>query len=218
MRSQAPTPALNSVMDLAPTQVGCGVLVYVMGPSGAGKDSLIARAAAMEARAWQARPLHVARRRITRPADATENHISMTHAEFAACLGCGEFVMHWESHGLHYGIGGEILDRLAEGSVVIINGSRAYFPEAKRRFPGLIPVTVRVDPNVLRQRLLARNRETPEEIEARLCRAAQFSAEDGDAVIIDNSGDLNAAAAAFCLFIGGLRVGAYTFSPSPRAA
>lgn len=163
------------------------------------------------------RELHVARRRITRPADGTENHLAMTEAAFAACCDRGEFVMHWKSHGLRYGIGREVADWIAAGAVVIVNGSREYLPVAKSRFPGLIPVCVRVSPGVLRQRLANRNRETPEAMEERLRRAEQFVGEDADAVIIDNSGDLETAAAAFCLFIRGLRAGASCFRPLPQA-
>ena len=183
-----------------------GVLVYVMGASGAGKDTLISRLEAMETGACETRPLHVARRRITRPGgDGTENHLPMSDGEFDACLDQGDFILNWESHGLRYGISIEILGWLAVGSVVVVNGSREYLPQARRIFPNLIPVFVHVSRETLHQRLLARNRETPEEIENRLNRASLAVPGDQGVVVIDNSTDIENATRVFCSLVRALR-------------
>ena len=61
-----------------------GCLVLVVGPSGAGKDTLLRRAAA--ALRDEGRYCFV-RRYITRPAgDPHEDHVALTEEEFAACF------------------------------------------------------------------------------------------------------------------------------------
>ena len=201
--------------------LSAGVLVYVMGPSGAGKDTLIAQAKDMPAGSLETRPLHIARRRITRPSgDSTENHHVMADSEFARACQMGEFVMHWESHGLCYGISREIEGWLAADAVVIVNGSREYLPRARKIYPNLIPVLVHVAPEILRQRLLARGRETPEDIEKRVRRASLAVPEIPGLVVIDNSGPLDRAVLAFSLLIKDLREDTYTpgTPTSPRLA
>ena len=132
-----------------------GQLVYVMGASGSGKDSLLQ---ALRPR-LRGLPVAFARRYITRPFSARgERHIAVSPERFAAMAASGEFVMDWQSHGLRYGIGKGIETTLAHGHVVLMNGSRGYLPEALRRFPSLVPVLVEVDASVLRARLLARGR------------------------------------------------------------
>lgn len=171
-----------------------GRLIYLLGPSGAGKDTLIDH---VRDRVDGVLPVAFAHRYITRPADAGgESHIFLTEAEYAERLSRGLFAMAWDSHGLRYGVGREIDLWLDAGLTVVVNGSRAWLPEARRRYPGLIPVVLTVAPNELRRRLIARGRESAEQIEARLARAAAFSIDDKTAVIIDNSGPLEHAATA----------------------
>ena len=67
------------------------------------------------------------------------------------------------------------------GHWVLLNGSRAYLPEALARFPGLVAVHITASPQVLRERLLARGRETREEVEARVQRALAYSPPPGAA-------------------------------------
>ena len=171
-----------------------GQLVYVMGASGSGKDSLLQ---ALRPR-LRGLPVAFARRYITRPLSAKgERHIAVSPERFAAMAASGEFVMDWQSHGLRYGIGKGIETTLAHGHVVLMNGSRGYLPEAFRRFPSLVPVLVEVDASVLRARLLARGREQGADIEERIARAS-MPAESPDGVRrIDNSGSLAESTEAF---------------------
>lgn len=149
-----------------------GVLLYVIGASGSGKDSLM-----QHARFKLAQDANVvfAHRYITRPSDAGgENHIALSEAEFESRVVQKLFPLHWHSHGLRYGIGCELNHWLAKGLTVVLNGSRAYLPEASRRYPELVPVLIEVSPAVLRARLQGRGRESDDEIEARLQRAGEF--------------------------------------------
>jgi ribose 1,5-bisphosphokinase len=166
-----------------------GRLIYLMGPSGVGKDSLLQ--AAREP--LLARGCRIARRVITRSAEATgEDAIAVTEAEFEQLRHRGAFALHWQAHGLHYGISTQIDDWLAAGEDVLVNGSRGYLTEARRRYPQLQAVLLTVALPVLRERLLARGREPLEEIEARLARNEQFrsTAEQNEALLLDNSGPL----------------------------
>lgn len=165
-----------------------GRLIYLMGPSGSGKDSLLQAAS----EPLQARGCRIARRVITRSAEAVgEDALAVTEAEFEQLRATGAFALHWRANGLRYGISAEIDDWLAAGQDVLINGSRAYLTEARRGYPQLLPVLLTVALPVLRQRLVARGRESLEEIEARLARNEQFlAAGQREALLLDNSGPL----------------------------
>ncbi|MFK3972029.1 phosphonate metabolism protein/1,5-bisphosphokinase (PRPP-forming) PhnN [Pseudomonas sp. NPDC087358] len=168
-----------------------GRLIYLIGPSGSGKDSLLD--AAREPMA--ARGCRIVRRVITRSAEAKgEAAQAVSVEDFTLMQAQGDFALDWFANGLHYGIPKEIDRWLGEGHDVLINGSRGHLAQARQRYPDLSAVLLCVDQSVLRQRLLARGRESAEEIEARLARNAQFAddllAEDPALLLLDNSGAL----------------------------
>lgn len=143
-------------------------LFYVIGSSGAGKDSIMNYAKENLDPNIQ---ILFAHRYITRPAnDPTENHISLSENEFLKRKGGGILALNWYSHGFHYGIGIEIDYWIKQGFNVVINGSREYLPEAINRYPELLPLMIEVSPEILRERLNKRGRESPEEIERRISR------------------------------------------------
>jgi ribose 1,5-bisphosphokinase len=149
-----------------------GILLYVIGASGSGKDSLI-RYARKELEGNH--NIAFAHRYITRPYDAGgENHVSLSPAEFEARVARKLFSLHWYSHGLHYGIGCELNQWLAKGLTVVMNGSRAYLEQACRNYPELVPVLVHVSPDALRSRLQARGRESEYGIASRLKSANEY--------------------------------------------
>jgi ribose 1,5-bisphosphokinase len=165
-------------------------LFYVIGASGAGKDSLLGYAREQMPISV---PVAFAHRYITRPVTARdENHIALTPDEFGQRLQHGCFALHWESHGLRYGIGVEIRHWLQQGLHVVINGSRAYLEQAAGRFPDLVPVLIQVDDSVLRKRLVRRGRESPDQIAQRLRHNAEFERDiaHADLVRIDNNDEL----------------------------
>jgi ribose 1,5-bisphosphokinase len=171
-----------------------GQLVYVMGPSGAGKDSVIGFAR----QAGNPKKIAVAHRYITRPAAAdAENHIALSESEFEARRQAGWFALNWHSHGLNYGIGREIDLWLNSGRIVIINGSRAHLPEAARHYPNLLPVLVTAPAEVRLARLQARSRESGGDIQARINRRVKLGDLAERIVEIDNSQALDIAGTAF---------------------
>lgn len=167
-------------------------LVYVMGPSGAGKDTLLGFARERLAGS----SVMFAHRYITRGHDAGgENHVGLTPDEFARRAEHGLFSLEWRSHQLRYGIGIEIDAWLAAGCTVVVNGSRAYLDQARERYPFLQPVLVDAAPEVRAMRLSSRGRESAEQVRARLVRQPSFDFPVSEVIRIDNSGLLAHAGA-----------------------
>lgn len=166
-----------------------GRLIYVVGPSGSGKDSVIDYA---RARISPDAGVVFARRTVTRPADAGgEKHVSVTQAEFDTLRAAGAFAMHWQANDHFYGIGREVSDWLAAGRTVVVSGSRAHLPQARAGFPGIEVVQVSAPPATLRARLLSRGREDPERVRERLARGAEFALPEASAALhIANDGVL----------------------------
>ena len=96
--------------------MAAGSFFFVVGPSGAGKDSLLdgVRASLDPAR------FIFAKRTITRPeSSAGEAHTACTVSEFQELRAAGKFLITWQAHGLHYGLPIELLDALSSGRYVI---------------------------------------------------------------------------------------------------
>lgn len=174
-------------------------LIYIMGPSGCGKDALMAEARRVLAAEL---PVIFAHRYITRPADAGgENHVALSRAEYQLRMLRGLFSLSWESHGFAYGIGGEIDLWMERGLTVVVNGSREALPRAVQVYPDLLPVLVTVPEGMLRERLGARGRESAEELERRVVRAQLPVSEVPGLVTFDNSGSLSAGGMALARLI-----------------
>jgi phosphonate metabolism protein PhnN/1,5-bisphosphokinase (PRPP-forming) len=165
------------------------MLVLVVGPSGAGKDTLIE--AARLALADDPR-FRFVRRVITRPADAGgEAHEAVSEAEFAA----RDFTLQWQAHGLRYGIPAAVIDDVGLEQVVVANVSRTVVAEAAQRLPTrVIEVTASAD--VLAARLALRAREDAADAATRLSRRVAIP--DGvDVETVTNDGSLREGVARF---------------------
>lgn len=169
-----------------------GRLFAVVGPSGAGKDTLIDAARA-------ARPeLAVVRRAITRPQSAGgEAFDGVSDADFDARLQSGAFALWWKANGLRYGIPASAIALRDTGRDVLFNGSRAALDQAAVRFPDLVVIRITAPSQVLMERLLARGRETREEITARIARSGLDLPAGLRVVDVINDGPLPQATAAF---------------------
>ncbi|NKM34514.1 phosphonate metabolism protein/1,5-bisphosphokinase (PRPP-forming) PhnN [Rhizobium laguerreae] len=168
-----------------------GIMVVVVGPSGAGKDTLMNLAA----RRFRGRDdVHFVRRVITRHRDAGgEDHLSVSLQGFGSMEQSGSFAVWWEAHGLKYGIPAEVSVALSRGHVVVANGSRSALHRFQAAFPRLKVINVTARPEVLAGRLEARGRETHEDIMARLARGPLTVRGEYDVVELDNSGSLEEA-------------------------
>jgi ribose 1,5-bisphosphokinase len=148
-------------------------LFYVVGASGAGKDTVIDYA---RNNLPQDSRVVFAHRYITRPADyGAENHIALTEDEFAIRLKNGCFVMNWQSHGFSYGVGIEIVHWLHRGLTTVVSGSRQYFQTASAKFPGIRPIMVTASHDTICKRLVKRGREDIGLIRKRLERNNRFT-------------------------------------------
>lgn len=165
-----------------------GIFFFVVGPSGAGKDSLIEGA---RAHLGEAGRYVFARRTITRSAGAPgEDHHGVTEAQFRALVNAGEFLITWEAHGLSYGLSIDLLTALSNGRNVIANGSRKMIRELAGLVPRLIVVEVTASVDVLAARILARGRETALQARARVMRQVEPLPVDIETIRVSNDGAL----------------------------
>jgi ribose 1,5-bisphosphokinase len=170
-------------------------LIYVVGPSGAGKDSLLSW---LRDQTPVSAPVHWARRTINRSKSdgpGAEDHVCVDTAGFELLVSHDEFSMHWDANTHRYGIPKSELILLRDpAQCVIVNGSRAHLPIAAHDYPGLTVLHITADPVVLRERLNRRGRESAEQIEARLSRNVELAVPRGCVLIeIRNDATLDIA-------------------------
>lgn len=168
-----------------------GTMIVIVGPSGAGKDTLMDYAAAQ----LSGRPgFHFTRRVITRSGDAGgENHDAVSMNEFNRLENEGAFAVSWQAHGLKYGIPAAVHRHLDAGEVVIANGSRSALPYFGTAFSRLKVVNIVARPDVLVRRLEQRGRESQDDILRRLERSSLTVVGDFDVTTVDNSGAIEDA-------------------------
>ena len=173
----------------------CGTLFLVVGPSGAGKDTLI-----RAARATLGPPFVFPRRTVTRPPDPSgEDHVVEDAESFAARERAGAFALSWRANGLAYGVPASIAADLEGGRHVVVNVSRDIVERARARFAPVKVLLVTAPPGLLRERLDARGREDAPDVAQRLTRAPNVAA---DATIV-NDGPLDLAVATFLAVLKG---------------
>jgi ribose 1,5-bisphosphokinase len=167
-----------------------GTLIAVVGPSGAGKDSLIAGAR----RHFDQNPsIGFVRRVITRPPDIHEDHDPVTSEQFARMEAEGAFALSWRANGLGYGLPASIDHDLAHGRVLVANLSREAIPKLRARVARPLVVHVTASAQVLGDRLARRSRESQHEQAARLARALLLDRSVDADVQIENNGALELA-------------------------
>lgn len=162
-----------------------GVWVFVCGPSGSGKDSVMAYA--QQALASR-RDIVFARRFVTRPVHAGSDHDALTPAGFAALLPAGGLSWHWQAHGFSYGIASQYGDTVRAGGLVVVNGSREHVHSLPAS-PDVLVVHVTAGAEALARRLVQRGRDSAEAVAQRLERNADFGSTSADCVIV-NDGEL----------------------------
>ena len=166
-------------------------LFYVIGASGAGKDTLINYA---RANINGTEKVIFAHRYITRPANTgNENHIYLSKEEFRERADHNLFALFWDSHELCYGIGIEINHWLKQGFNVIVNGSREYLTVARQIYPDLIVVLIEANPEIIMGRLYDRGRENKADIEKRIKRSSEINNDFKDCIKLQNNGSIEEA-------------------------
>ncbi len=185
------TEATDLVAGAECRRISGGAIVLVVGPSGAGKDTLLRRA---RAHFGADERIVFPRRLITRGIDAYEDHDSITPEDLRARVASGDVALSWQAHGLDYAVPASVDAAIADGCIVVVNVSRRIIAAAISKYAQVVVVYVTAPPSVLAERLKGRGRETADDVAGRLERAEVGRQPDGpDVVVIDNSGDASVA-------------------------
>jgi ribose 1,5-bisphosphokinase len=162
--------------------IGPGRLVLVVGPSGAGKDTLLglARAACADAR-----NIVFPRRVITRAASASEDNEEVSAGTFQEALTRGEYAMHWEAHGHCYALSRAIDDEIRSGRTIVANVSRTVIGAMRRAYADVVVISITAPPDVLAERIAMRARSSDGRVENRLRRTVEDASAAPDATIVN---------------------------------
>lgn len=169
-----------------------GLFIAVVGPSGVGKDTILNRLKALLPTAHFVFPSRI----ISRPADGSEGSDFLPAAEFPAAAAAGAFLIDWEAHGLRYAIPASAKRDLEQGRHVIANLSRAILAELRQKGLPVLVVHVTARPDLLEQRLRARDREAGSDQQARLDRAEALDRAVEADIRIENNGAIETAVSA----------------------
>lgn len=189
----------RAISDLRRAAIGPGRLVLVVGPSGAGKDTLLSLAKAACA---EDRNIVFPRRVITREASASEQNEEVSLDGFRRALSRDEYAVHWEAHGHCYALRRGIDDELRAGRTVIANVSRTVIGAMRRTYADVVVVSITAPPQVLAERLAMRRRSSDGKIEFRLGRTVDEALAAPDVTII-NTGSAEYHARQFVRIIKG---------------
>jgi ribose 1,5-bisphosphokinase len=181
-------------------KIGPGALVLVVGPSGAGKDTLLGAAQQMLA---SEPAVMFPRRTVTREASAFENNETVTPIDFDRAVDGGAYALWWRAHDQGYGISRAIDHEIGLGRVIVINVSRTIIAQARQKYQRAAVVLITAPADVLAARLAGRKRDSDGDLDKRLQRAS-LEMEDAD-LVISNVGSVEDNARKLADFIVSLR-------------
>ncbi|MGL9620347.1 phosphonate metabolism protein/1,5-bisphosphokinase (PRPP-forming) PhnN [Bradyrhizobium sp. U531] len=162
--------------------IGPGRLVLVVGPSGAGKDTLLRLA---QAACSDDPGIVFPRRIVTRASSADEDNVAVSQDEFCRARDHGDFAVHWEAHGHFYALPRDIDDEIRAGRAVVANVSRTVIAALRRAYAHVVVVAITALPEVLAQRLAARARQSDGNIAERLTRSVDDRSAQADVTILN---------------------------------
>jgi ribose 1,5-bisphosphokinase len=146
----------SAISDHRPAAIGPGRLILVVGPSGAGKDTLIGWAAAACANDGN---IVFPRRVVTREASPSEDNEQVSLDAFLQARSKDEFAVQWEAHGHCYAL--------------------------RRAYAAVTVVSITAPPDILAERLATRARSSDGQLADRLRRAVDDAAAVPDVTIIN---------------------------------
>lgn len=162
--------------------IGPGRLVLVVGPSGAGKDTLLRLA---QVACSDDPEIVFPRRFVTRESSPAEDNIAVSPDEFRRACEHGDFAVHWEAHGHSYALPLEINDDIRAGRAVVANVSRTVIAALRHAYANVVVVAITAPPDVLAQRLAARARHSDGNIAERLSRSVDDASAQADVTILN---------------------------------
>ncbi len=183
---------MNELTAIPPEQataIGPGRLILVVGPSGAGKDTLLGLARAACAADDN---IVFARRVVTREASAFEDNVQLSGYDFLAAVGRSEFAIHWEAHGHHYGLPRGIDDDIRGGRTVVANVSRTVIERMRRMYANVVVIAVTAPADVLAQRLAMRSRTSDGVLQDRLTRKVKDDVASDRTIVNVSSAEFHA--------------------------
>ena len=127
--------------------IGPGRLILVVGPSGAGKDTLLGLA---KAACTDDPGIIFSRRVITRQPSASEDNEEVSAGTFQEALARNEYAMHWEAHGHCYALSRAIDDDIRAGNTVVANVSRTVIAAMRHAYANVLVVSITAPPTFLR--------------------------------------------------------------------
>ncbi|MFT4119024.1 phosphonate metabolism protein/1,5-bisphosphokinase (PRPP-forming) PhnN [Bradyrhizobium sp.] len=176
---------MSETVITAPEQAGAigpGRLVLVVGPSGAGKDTLLrlAREACVDDH-----EIVFPRRVVTRESSADEDNVALGPDEFRRARERGDFAVHWDAHGHSYALPRGIDDDIRAGRAVVANVSRTVIGALRKAYANVVVVAITAPPDVLAQRLAARARHSDGNLADRLARSVDDASAHADVTILN---------------------------------
>jgi ribose 1,5-bisphosphokinase len=166
-------------------RIGPGRFVLVVGPSGAGKDTLISHARDL---CREDGDIVFPNRIVTRPASSAEDHATVSVAAFDAMLAAGDMALWWRAHGLSYALPRSIDGDIGAGRTVVCNVSRTMIAPARVRYARVAAVLVTAPVELLAARLAQRGRESVDSVAARLRRSETMDGNLQADFVIENVG------------------------------
>jgi len=196
------TVAANSSAQDGTARLGPGVLLFVVGPSGAGKDTLLRLAKAHFA---GSEAVLFPRRLITRGPDPHEDHDCVDAVVLREAVANGDVALAWSAHGLDYAVPAAVDDAVRAGKVVVVNVSRKIVLAAARKYRRVVVAVVTAPAEVLAERLRSRGRETIDDVAQRLDRhIGDDLSQAVETHVVENVGDPSDAAETLVALINGL--------------
>ncbi|MBB4396009.1 phosphonate metabolism protein/1,5-bisphosphokinase (PRPP-forming) PhnN [Bradyrhizobium sp. ERR14] len=165
--------------------IGPGRLVLVVGPSGAGKDTLLRLA---QAACADDHDIVFPRRIVTRESSADEDNVALGPDEFRRACEHGDFAVHWDAHGHSYALPLDINDDIRAGRTVVANVSRTVIGALRQAYADIVVVAITAPPDVLAARLAARARQSDSNIAERLARSVDDRSAQADVTILNAGG------------------------------
>jgi ribose 1,5-bisphosphokinase len=176
------TETLTTTTANQTAAIGPGRLVLVVGPSGAGKDTLLGLARAACADDGN---IVFPRRAITREASASEENDEVSIGTFREALTRGDYAMHWEAHGHCYALSRGIDDEIRARRTVVANVSRTVIGAMRRAYADVVVILITAPPNVLAERIAMRARSSDGMVENRLRRTVEDASAAPDVTIVN---------------------------------
>ena len=176
------------------------LLVFVVGTSGSGKDSVMRETTSYLNS--QSIPTSTLKRVITRPSDKNEESTFMTVEEFLKHKEDNEFALSWHIYDNWYGCGRALIESaLARNELLLINISRSILFKAREVFPECLIVLVTVPKEIAESRIKKRGREDDKGLKIRLTRMKRDIEMPVPNKIVENTGDLGKTAEELGVFL-----------------